>query len=117
MWGLRMKRSLFVSTPSRRRLLTGMAAALGFTVAGASSTRADAVVVLRPPPLRYEPIPVPPGPPDAWIWLPGRWAWNGGRYVWIPGYYVRRMRSYSAWVPGHWVPRGGGWVWVEGHWR
>jgi hypothetical protein len=112
-----MSRSQIASTLDRRRLLAGMAALLGLAVAGVSPAKADGLIVVRPPPLRYEPIPPPPGPPRAWIWIPGHWGWNRVRYFWVSGYYVRHVPSYHAWIPGRWVPRGGGWVWIEGHWR
>ena len=101
---------------SRRSVITGAIAAVAMAAAG--QAHADVVVVVRPPGMRYEPIPgPPPGPPRTWVWLPGHWAWNGRGYVWIPGYYVRRPPRYVGWMPGRWVPRHGGWIWVDGYWR
>lgn len=101
---------------NRRSLITGALAALG--IAAADQAHADVFVVVRPPVMRYEPLPPPPpGPPRTWIWLPGHWVWNGRGYVWVPGYYVRRPPRYVGWVPGRWVPRHSGWIWVDGYWR
>jgi hypothetical protein len=105
------------ATLTRRSLIAAGAAFLGFALARPVDA-AELVVVLRPPAMRYEPLPPPPaGPPRSWVWLPGHWVWNGRGYVWVPGYYVRRPPRYAGWVPGHWAPRHGGWIWVDGYWR
>ncbi len=67
------------------------------------------------PPLRYEPVPPPPGP--QYVWRPGHWRWTGQGYAWTPGRYYVRQRAWHEWVPGHWASRHGTWVWVQPHWR
>ncbi|HVG26066.1 MAG TPA: hypothetical protein VM865_00565 [Acidobacteriaceae bacterium] len=97
----------------KRKLLTGIAAAL----LAASTATAGAQVYLRigpPPPPRREIVPVAPRP--GWVWQPGYHRWDGGRYVWVPGRYMAPPYERARWVPGHWRHGRRGWFWAEGHW-
>jgi YXWGXW repeat-containing protein len=71
------------------------------------------VVRERPPVLREEVIPAPPG--ERFVWRPGYWMWRNG-WAWVPGRYVERPHPEAVWVPGHWAERRWGWTWVPGHW-
>jgi len=87
---------------------------LGIALAAALCGSARAQFYAPVPPLRYELVPVAPGP--AVLWEPGHWAWNGGGYVWIGGHYVRRRPYYANFHHGHWANRYGRWVWVAPGW-
>ena len=69
-----------------------------------------------PPPVQVEIVPVAPGPPNIWFWIPGCWEWRG-HYVWVRGHWAPRPHPGAVWVSGGWVRRGHGHVWVAGHWR
>jgi hypothetical protein len=68
-----------------------------------------------PPPLRYEVVPVVPGP--RYVWEPGHWVWNGRAYAWIGGHYIVRRAAYHEYVHGHWGERYGHPVWIGPYWR
>lgn len=71
-----------------------------------------AVVVVAPPAVRVEPVPVArPG----WVWSPGYWRWAGRRHVWVAGTWVRARPGY-VYHPPVWVQRPGGWVFQGGRW-
>lgn len=73
--------------PSIRALKPlALAALTGAMLASAVPAQAQTVIVQgAPPPLRYEAVPVAPGP--GYVWHHGHWYWNGYRYVWVPGRY------------------------------
>ncbi len=64
-----------------------LAAAAAVDAATPGSAAAQAIVRIAPPPLRYEPVPVPPR--GHWAWVPGHWRWVGNGYAWVPGRYVQ----------------------------
>ena len=67
---------------------------------------------------RYEAVPPPPGPPQAWLWERGHYRWDGRGYAWFPGRYIAREAGYHEFVPGHWAQRPyGPPIWVPEHWR
>lgn len=64
-----------------------LATLTGALLATALPSQAQTLIVRGdPPPLRYEVVPVAPGP--GYVWHHGHWYWNGYRYLWIPGRYV-----------------------------
>lgn len=74
------------------------------------------VVRSAPPPPRYGPVGVAPGP--RYIWADGYWDWRGNRWRWVPGRWVVPPRHRTVWVPGHWTPDGRhGYRWRAGYWR
>lgn len=87
---------------------------LGAVLAAGLSGAARAQYYAPVPPLRYEVVPVAPGPQV--LWQPGHWNWNGRRYVWFGGHYVERRPSYANYHHGHWASRYGRWVWVAPGW-
>ncbi|MGA9777294.1 MAG: hypothetical protein WBS33_03385 [Verrucomicrobiia bacterium] len=72
--------------------------------------------VAAPPPAQTEVVPVAPGPPDVWFWIPGEWVWRG-QWVWVGGRWGARPHPGAVWVHGGWGWRGHHRVWVEAHWR
>jgi hypothetical protein len=70
----------------------------------------------NPPPPQVEVMPVPPGPLELWLWVPGCWEWRG-HWVWAGGRWAPRPHPHAIWVAGHWDRHERGYVWVGGHWR
>ena len=72
------------------------------------------VVMVAPPAVQVEVMPVMPGP--GYFWIGGYWTWRAGRHVWIGGRW-ESARPGRVWVPHAWRPYGRGWREVPGHWR
>lgn len=89
-------------------------ALLGVVFAAGLAGAAQAQFYPPVPPLRYEVVPVAPGP--AVLWQPGHWGWNGFRYAWVGGRYLQRRPYYANYQHGHWASRFGRWVWVRPGW-
>ena len=70
-----------------------------------------------PPPIRQEIVPVPVGPVERVVWVPGHYEWSGRGYFWVNGHYIERPEPGLVWEPGRWVARHGHWEWFGGHWR
>jgi len=75
----------FIRLSQRAMLATALAASALAGLAWAPAANAQ-VMVLRPPPARYDAAPRYYRPGHAWH--AGYWGWARGRYVWVPGYWV-----------------------------
>ncbi|MCR6477082.1 hypothetical protein NU688_13050 [Variovorax sp. ZS18.2.2] len=90
-----------------------LATPLGANAQVSVNINVPGLVMVAPPPPRYE---APPPPRGGYVWVPGRWAWDGRAYAWQRGGW-RPARSGYAYAPGRWVEDRGGWRWTEGDWR
>ncbi|ADU38168.1 YXWGXW repeat-containing protein [Variovorax paradoxus] len=90
-----------------------LAAPLGANAQVSVNINVPGLVMVAPPPPRYE---APPPPRGGYVWVPGRWAWDGRAYAWRRGDW-RPARAGYAYAPGRWVEDRGGWRWTEGDWR
>ena len=70
----------------------------------------------NPPAPQVEVVPVAPGPPDVWFWVPGSWEWHD-HWVWVGGRWAPRPHPGAVWVRSGWGMRGHHRVWVHGYWR
>ena len=71
----------------------------------------------QPPPANQKDvIPVCPGSPPLWYFIPGHWAWRG-QWVWVQGHWRTRPHPGDIWLPGKWAQQGNVYVWQKGHWR
>jgi hypothetical protein len=100
--------SLFVLAGGFAPLAVHAGVEIGINIGGP-----EVIVRSAPPPERFEPVPMAPGP--GFVWIRGRWSWRHDRWEWINGHWDRAAQPGSTWIAGQWVPRGGGWFWVEGH--
>ena len=102
------------SIPRPSRIVPLVALLVGLGACAPSTPPGAVYVVDRPPPVRHDRRPPPPGPGLAWIG--GHYRWDG-QYVWVPGHWERVPRSRHTWAAGHWQQTRRGWIWIEGHWR
>jgi len=93
--------------------LSLLAAPIGANAQVSVNINVPGLVMVAPPPPRYE---APPPPRGGYVWVPGRWAWDGRAYEWRRGSW-RPARAGYAYAPGRWVEDRGGWRWTEGDWR
>jgi hypothetical protein len=102
-----------------RRILVPMfaltlAAAASGCAARVYSPGAAVAVETAPPPLRYEAVPVAPGP--DYVWAGGYWSWGGAQYVWVPGRYVVRPGAHYVYRRPVWVRQGRRYHYRPGGW-
>jgi hypothetical protein len=70
-------------------------------------------IVIAPPELRYEAVPViAPG----YVWAPGYWAWSGDRHIWIRGRTIVQRVGYR-WEPDRWEQRDHTYYRQPGRWE
>ena len=69
----------------------------------------------RPPAMRVEVVPAPPGPGFGWVG--GYWRWERDGYAWTAGRWERAPHAHAVWLNGRWRQDRRGWYWVPGHWR
>ncbi|MBL8519616.1 MAG: YXWGXW repeat-containing protein [Betaproteobacteria bacterium] len=93
-------------------LAAATAAALSGMPIAQASPHWSIGINIGPPPLRYEPVPVPRA---GYVWVPGYWDWRGQRHVWISGHYLREKR-HQHYSPSYWSERGGRWYHAPGRW-
>ncbi|HEU5396339.1 MAG TPA: hypothetical protein VFV81_04175 [Verrucomicrobiae bacterium] len=85
--------------------------------AGEVTGEVTAVTPPEPPVAQVEVVPIAPGPPNVWVWVPGSWEWRGHHWIWVRGRWAPRPHPGAVWVSGGWVHRGHRYVWVHGYWR
>jgi hypothetical protein len=78
-----------------------------------NTVSAQVYVSVRPV---WHPVPRPPAPSPAHVWIDEEWAWRGGAYVPVGGYWGAPPHPGWIWYPGHWYHGGRGHRWYPGHW-
>jgi hypothetical protein len=88
------------------------ASALAITIP--ASGQISVYIGSPPPPVRYEAVPVSPGP--GFVWTAGYWGVEGNRYVWVPGRWQRPPYEGAYWTHPHYDHYDKGWQYHEGYW-